>query len=71
VQGGKAVKKIKVQRDYFERSPLLLMIPIVGRIYDSDMIRTIIGGLQATTFDVLRQGLGVLLGYTHHYKSVW
>lgn len=67
MQGGKTVKKIKVQRDYFQRSPLLLMIPVFWRIYDSDTIRTLIGSLQATTFDVLRQGLGVLLGQPQHY----
>ena len=31
-------------------------------IYESDMIRTVIGSLQAATFHVLKQGLGVLYG---------
>lgn len=54
------MKKIKVQRDYFQRSPLLSNFPIFGRIYDSDRLRTLIGTLQATTFDILKQGFGVL-----------
>jgi hypothetical protein len=54
IEGGKTVKKIKVQRDFFERSPILLMIPIFGQIYDSDTIRTLIGTAQATTFELIR-----------------
>nr|PNR26906.1 hypothetical protein PHYPA_030387 [Physcomitrium patens] len=38
VQGGPTLKKIMVQRDYFERSPILIFIPILGRIYDSNSI---------------------------------
>lgn len=53
-EGGKTVKKIKVQRDYFERSPLLQFIPFFGPIYDSDYIRFLIGGLQASLFNGLR-----------------
>ena len=53
-QGGKRVKKIKVQRDYVERGPLLSMIPIFGSIYASDIIRTFIGEVQAKVFEAIR-----------------
>jgi hypothetical protein len=50
VQGGKTVKKIKVQKDYFLRAPTLQLIPILGQIYDSDTIRFILGWMLATFF---------------------
>ncbi|KAG6548877.1 hypothetical protein Mapa_009640 [Marchantia paleacea] len=40
---GKRVKKVKVQRDYFIRWPLLQAVPIIGDIYDSDKLRFLIG----------------------------
>jgi hypothetical protein len=54
VQGGKTVKKIKVQKDYFLRAPTLQFIPIFGRIYDSDTIRFILGWMMATFFVLAR-----------------
>ncbi|KAG0565401.1 hypothetical protein M758_8G182500 [Ceratodon purpureus] len=60
IEGGRTVKKIKVQRDYFERAPLLTLIPIIGPLYESDMIRNVLGSLLAATFDVLKQGFDVL-----------
>lgn len=47
LQNGKTVKKIRVQRDYFIRSPLVQYIPIVGEIYNSDTIRFVLGNTQA------------------------
>ncbi|KAL2632869.1 hypothetical protein R1flu_004348 [Riccia fluitans] len=40
---GRVLKKIKVQRDYFIRSPLVQAVPILGDIYDSDKLRYIGG----------------------------
>ncbi|KAH8944312.1 hypothetical protein BDL97_13G104100 [Sphagnum fallax] len=54
VEGGKTVKKIKVQKDYFLRAPTLQFIPIFGRIYDSDTIRFILGWMMATFFMLAR-----------------
>ncbi|CAM6051251.1 unnamed protein product [Sphagnum compactum] len=54
VEGGKTVKKIKVQKDYFLRAPTLQFIPIFGRIYDSDTIRFILGWMLATFFEFAR-----------------
>lgn len=38
-QNGKTLKKIRVQRDYAIRSPLVQAIPLIGKIYDSDTLR--------------------------------
>ncbi|CAK9219369.1 unnamed protein product [Sphagnum troendelagicum] len=46
-QSGRTVKKIKVERDYFIRSPTLEIIPIIGKIHDSDNIRFFMGHLEA------------------------
>jgi len=46
-QSGRTVKKIKVERDYFIRSPTLEIIPIIGKIHDSDNIRFFLGHLVA------------------------
>lgn len=48
------MKKIKVQKDYFQRAPTLQFIPIFGRIYDSDTIRFILGWMLATFFEFAR-----------------
>lgn len=42
---GKRVKKVKVQRDYFIRWPLLQAVPIIGDSYDSDKLRFLIGAI--------------------------
>ncbi|KAH8937898.1 hypothetical protein BDL97_16G054200 [Sphagnum fallax] len=47
VKSGRTVKKIKVERDYFIRSPTLEIIPIIGKIHDSDNIRFFLGHLVA------------------------
>ncbi|KAL3694824.1 hypothetical protein R1sor_008475 [Riccia sorocarpa] len=46
---GKVLKKIKVQRDYFIRSPIVQLIPIIGNIYDSERLRYIVGESTAAT----------------------
>jgi hypothetical protein len=47
---GNTLKKIKVQRDYFIRSPLLQLIPVFGEIYDSENLRFFLGDTQAFIF---------------------
>jgi len=47
IQNGKTVKKIRVQRDYFIRSPIVQLIPIVGELYNSDWLRFLLGNTQA------------------------
>ncbi|KAG0576839.1 hypothetical protein KC19_5G111900 [Ceratodon purpureus] len=47
IVNGRKVKKIKVQRDYFIRSPILQLIPFLGEIYDSDTLRFFLGNTLA------------------------
>jgi len=47
IVNGKKVKKIRVQRDYFIRSPIVQLIPIVGEIYNSDSLRFLLGNAQS------------------------
>ncbi|KAJ7560503.1 hypothetical protein O6H91_04G132700 [Diphasiastrum complanatum] len=53
-EDGKVVKKIRVQRDYFERAPFILAIPIIGDIYASQTLRFLIGLFQARLFMLMR-----------------
>ncbi|KAJ7560502.1 hypothetical protein O6H91_04G132600 [Diphasiastrum complanatum] len=53
-EDGKVVKKIRVQRDYFERAPFIVAIPIIGDIYASQTLRFLIGLLQARLFMLMR-----------------
>lgn len=48
--GEKTVKKIKVQRDYFEFSPFLRVIPVVGDIYANQNLRFFLGAIEANMF---------------------
>eukprot|EP00850_Spirogloea_muscicola_P001610 SM000006S19375 [mRNA] locus=s6:468272:469622:+ [translate_table: standard] len=50
----KPLKRIKVQRDFFEKNPLLLVMPVIGQIYGSHYLRAIAGRLQAVTFIIIR-----------------
>ncbi|KAL3676642.1 hypothetical protein R1sor_026590 [Riccia sorocarpa] len=45
---GKVLKKIKVQRDYFLRSPLLQLIPVFGDLYESDKLWYMVGEVSTT-----------------------
>lgn len=51
------VKKIKVQRDWFEFSPIIRVIPFVGDIYANHQLRFAVG---AVLSDVLSIGLKLL-----------
>ncbi|MCO5605916.1 hypothetical protein L7F22_060102 [Adiantum nelumboides] len=51
---GKVLKRIKMQRDFFERDPLIQILPVVGPIYSSQMVRFFLGGLEALAFESLR-----------------
>eukprot|EP00850_Spirogloea_muscicola_P005347 SM000024S07809 [mRNA] locus=s24:665844:666990:+ [translate_table: standard] len=42
----KPLKRIKVQRDFFEKNPLLLLMPVIGQISGSHYLRAIAGRLQ-------------------------
>ncbi|KAI5062999.1 hypothetical protein GOP47_0021546 [Adiantum capillus-veneris] len=42
-EDGKKVKLIKVQRDFFERSPSFLLLPFIGRAYNSVWLRVLLG----------------------------
>ena len=53
-QDDKVVKKVKVQRDYFERSPMMQQIPILGQIYNSYPLRFLLGNAQAGLFHFLQ-----------------
>lgn len=47
-------KRIKVQRDYFERQPALLILPVIGDIYNSHELRFFLGFIQAFAFKAIR-----------------
>jgi len=49
------LKRIKVQRDYFERQPILVALPIIGDIYKSEELRFIVGRFQANAFLLVRE----------------
>ncbi|KAI5077459.1 hypothetical protein GOP47_0007283 [Adiantum capillus-veneris] len=51
---GKVLKRIKLQRDFFERDPIIQILPIIGPIYSSEKIRFMLGRLEAATFESLR-----------------
>jgi hypothetical protein len=44
------LKKIKIQRDYFIRSPLVQLIPVIGEIYDSEELRFVLGDITSFLF---------------------
>jgi hypothetical protein len=50
IVGGKKVKKIRVQRDYFIRSPTIQLIPIIGELYNSQTLWFLIGNFNALLF---------------------
>lgn len=60
---GKTLKKIKVQRDYFIRSPLLQFIPVFGDIYDSEKLRFFLGDSEAFIFLFLKSSVFWILRY--------
>lgn len=51
----KKLKRVAVQRDYFERQPALVILPLIGGIYSSHSIRLMIGRLQALSFRIFRE----------------
>lgn len=57
----KTLKRIKVQRDYFQRVPSLLFIPIIGDIYASHQLRFVIGRIQALGFRTIRNLVKMLV----------
>lgn len=57
----KTLKRIKIQRDYFQRVPSLLFIPILGDIYASHTLRFIIGRMQALGFRTARNIVRMLV----------
>nr|XP_024366431.1 uncharacterized protein LOC112277867 isoform X2 [Physcomitrium patens] len=58
---GQTVKKVKVQRDYFQRDPLVQFIPVIGQIYNSNTLRLIIGNTQALLFQIFQWVITLLL----------
>nr|XP_024366430.1 uncharacterized protein LOC112277867 isoform X1 [Physcomitrium patens] len=60
-QKGQTVKKVKVQRDYFQRDPLVQFIPVIGQIYNSNTLRLIIGNTQALLFQIFQWVITLLL----------
>ncbi|KAG6541267.1 hypothetical protein Mapa_017318 [Marchantia paleacea] len=50
VKSGKTIKRIKTQKDYFLRDPLIQLIPIVGPLYDSDSVKFVLGGILTQAF---------------------
>ncbi|KAL3694825.1 hypothetical protein R1sor_008476 [Riccia sorocarpa] len=58
---GKVLKKIKVQRDYFLRSPLLQLIPVVGDLYDSDKLWYIVGEVSTTAIGFIVHAYNLLV----------
>lgn len=44
----KRVKRVKVQRDFFQRDPIIGLLPIIGDIYLSNTLRFVLGRIHAT-----------------------
>ncbi|KAH7429531.1 hypothetical protein KP509_09G054300 [Ceratopteris richardii] len=51
---GKVLKRVKMQRDFFERDPFLMALPVIGPIYGSTKLRFLIGYVEAFAFESLR-----------------
>jgi hypothetical protein len=69
IVNGKTVKKIRVQRDYFIRAPIVEFIPIVGQVYDSTSLR-FVGGNFLALFIQFVQWLVSFLFPPKYWKEV-
>ncbi|EFJ30391.1 hypothetical protein SELMODRAFT_440311 [Selaginella moellendorffii] len=54
-EDGRELKRIKVQRDFFQRSPLLQAIPFFGEIYSWNLWRDLLGRVDAAFFRLVQR----------------
>ncbi|CAI5993929.1 unnamed protein product [Closterium sp. NIES-65] len=55
------LKRVKFQRDFFQRNPVISHLPFIGDIYNAHLPRLLVGEAQARLFKALRFLLSLLL----------